>query len=115
MSERGSFVTEYINCEHCLKIAKQALLSEDKYHFGIQLPSWNKDESHLPIIAGKLGGTFSGSEFMIMEQDILPLLENKLCHPLRIAVLSDCAGEQFYTVAPAVKASIVEQQQALLK
>jgi len=48
MSERGSFVTEYMYCDKCLEKMKHILIQSDKYLYGRQI-------GDLPIIAGKLG------------------------------------------------------------
>ena len=93
MSERGSFVTEYIYCPKCLEAAKKVLLREEKYFCSCQVPSWKEGE-FLPIIAGKIGSVFKDSEF----QD-LDILANALCHPLRIGVIFEY-GANMITVIP---------------
>jgi hypothetical protein len=91
MSERGSFVTEFIYCPKCFEKMKTALIQGEKYLDGITF----KDS----IIAGKIGGLGRGDEFILMELEIFDKT-NAPCHPVRIAVLSDTAGSSVYTVNP---------------
>lgn len=100
MSERGSFVTEYIYCNECLAAAKQVLLSSEKHMCSAIIPSWEGcPEKELPIIAGKIGGLFSGEELHTFEFELGPALAKVICHPLRIAVLAE-SGEQIFAIAP---------------
>lgn len=100
MSERGSFITEYIYCSNCFEKAKQVLLARDKYLCSVVLPSWAPGDDGLPIIAGKCGEAWQGGEFSMFENALLPELAALICHPLRIAVLAE-SGERLYTVHPA--------------
>ena len=101
MSERGSFVTEFINCKHCLDAAEKILCSN--LH-GIRVPNWNKTMGALPIIAGKIKGMSPGSELIAFEVAIKPLLESAICHRLRVAVIADY-GEEIFVVYPNNKGS----------
>jgi len=107
MSERGSFVTEYIYCGKCLEVAKSVLLKNEKYLRGIVVPMWGENPGELPIIAGKIGGMYSGEELDIFEVEIAPALADVLCHPMRIAVLAEI-GEQIFTVTPNASLSGAE-------
>ncbi len=98
MSERGSFCTEYIYCQHCFAVAREVLTGDDKYLCGSILPSWQPGET-LPIIAGKIGGMYAGEELHTFAWDLAPRLESRLCHRLRIAVLAE-QGERIFTVIP---------------
>jgi hypothetical protein len=91
MSERGSFVTEYIYCEKCFKNAKKVLLSKEKYLCSVAIPSWQGRRKHLPIIAGKVGGLYENEEVHTFLGDLIPRLEVVLCHNLRIVVIPDGA------------------------
>jgi len=97
MSERGSFITEYMYCEKCFNAVKEILLSTGYNIHPIVIP-WSSSE-HLPIIAGKIGGLYSGEELVHMEYDIVPKIEKKICHNVRIAVLAEC-GEKIFTAHP---------------
>ncbi len=99
MSERGSFVTQYIYCNKCLEAAKAVLLDRRKYLCSTELPGWNETGDTLPIIAGKIGGLYSGEELDTFEFELNEELSPRICHPLRIAVLAD-QGERIFTVMP---------------
>jgi len=103
MSERGSFVTEYIYCPKCFEAAKGVLLARDKYLCSIAIPHWDEfsrnEGPELPIIAGKIGGLGEGEELITFEFDINEKLSEVLCHPMRIAVLAD-SDERFFIVVP---------------
>lgn len=87
MSQRGSFVTEYIYCDKCFQAAKDVLLARDKGLCSIVVPAWSPDEKELPIIAGKIGHDWSEAHFV--EQELGPALSERICHPIRIAVLEE--------------------------
>ena len=101
MSERGSFVTEYIYCNECFEAAKSILLSRKKYLCSVVVPHWNPDHEGpgMPIIAGKVAGLFRGEELQIFEYEFNEKLAKVLCHPMRIAVLAE-GGERIFTVTP---------------
>ena len=101
MSERGSFVTEYIGCDKCFKAAKGVLLLREKYLCSTVVPHWNaaNEGPELPIIAGKVGGLYRGEELDTFEHELVPALEAVLCHQMRIAVLAE-GGERIFTVMP---------------
>lgn len=98
MSERGSFVTEYIYCPDCFEGAKKILLDRNKFLCSITIPSWESKDKELPIIAGKIGGLYKNEEFHTFENELNPQLEKELCHSLRIVVLSDSAEEELYII-----------------
>lgn len=87
MSERGSFVTEYCNCEKCFAVLKKYLLGRDKYLCSVQIPSWCSQE--LPIIAGKIGGLHRGEEREVFEFDLIPKIQEEICHEVIIVVIPD--------------------------
>lgn len=100
MSERGSFVTEYIYCDQCLSAAKGVLLQNEKYLRGVVIPMWGDSAGELPIIAGKVGGFYSGEELVVFECEIIPALSEVICHPVRIAVLAE-SGDRIFTATPS--------------
>ena len=83
MSERGSFCTEYIYCNKCFNACKTILNGNDKWLHAIQI-------AEFPIIAGKIGGLYSGEEIVDMEDYIFQIQE-KMCPDctLRISVLAE--------------------------
>jgi hypothetical protein len=98
MSERGSFVTEYIYCVACFDAIWAAFNANEKYLRSIQIPTWGKNDTReemtgpngralsLPIIAGKIGGLYPGEE----HASISDLLNSvKVCHDVRVSVLCD--------------------------
>ena len=97
MSERGSFCTEYIYDSDCFNACKQVLISNDKYLKSVVIPSW-QGNGYLPIIAGKIGGTYSGEEIHDMEFVYIPKIQELMPknETIRICVHSDCSGSVIY-------------------
>lgn len=106
MSERGSFVTQFIYCDKCLEAAKEVLLGSHKSLCSQQIKGWSGNEDdYMPIIAGKIGGTYSGEEINDFEESYIPMLEAKICHELRISVLTDVADYDLnFIVKPKAQA-----------
>ena len=100
MSERGSFVTEYIHCEKCFAVVRDVLVSNEKYLKGIVIPSW-ADDGGLPIVAGKIGGLGPNDELITMEYEQGAILDERLCHPVRVAVLADSGESKVFTFGPS--------------
>lgn len=97
MSYRGSFVTEYIDCQRCYEAAIRAFESEVDYQ-GWLLPQGPTR----PIIAGFVKGQYPGEVFLQFEFVVQPLLEEAICHPLRVAMLDgDGNGYRVFTAIPA--------------
>jgi len=99
MSERGSFVAEFIYCKNRLNAVKAVLLSSNKYLMSIEIPHWNGGTEPLPIIAGKIGGLYAGEELNTFEFEFIPEIENSICHVIRIAVLAE-KGEKIFKISP---------------
>lgn len=99
MSERGSFVTEYIYCDKCLEAAKNILIGNEKHLCSQIIDGWG-GAKFMPIIAGKIGGLHPGEELIDFEYTYIPKLEKVLCHNLRIAVLAE-EGEQIFIIRPS--------------
>lgn len=113
MSERGSFVTQYVNCKRCFAAAKTVLNGKDKYLFcqvigeGTTQNSWAPGEG-FPIIAGKIGGMYSGEELVTFKNEYAPALEAVICCPLRVAVLAD-DGECIFLLQPQASRSATRE------
>ena len=103
MSDRGSFVTEYIYCRKCFEAAKTILIGQEKYLTSTTIPHWSPDQEELPIIAGKIGGQYSGEEIDTFKYQFIPQLEDVICCRLRIAVLAE-EGEEILFAVPSQKA-----------
>jgi hypothetical protein len=104
MSERGSFVTEYVYCGKCFEAAKSVLLGRHKGLCSVVVPHWNLEHEgpEMPIIAGKVGGLGAGDELLAFEFGLNAEIAKVLCHPMRIAVLAE-SGERVFTVTPNVQ------------
>lgn len=99
MSERGSFVTEYIYCEKCADAVESLLCSDP--HEGLcaqRLTGWPmpggavegpEQTWKLPIIAGKVGGLYDGEEAQVFEFELIPKIAAVICHPVTVVVLPD--------------------------
>ena len=78
MSERGSFVTEWMYCDECRKAVWSAF-SGMRDVVAIQGGA---------IVAGKIGELFAGGEAFRMREIVK---EIETCHPVRIAVIPEDA------------------------
>jgi hypothetical protein len=88
MSERGSFVTEYIYCAACLKAVKRALR---KWRGTVEC----RQLSGRAIIAGFVSESYRGGELALFEHEIIPAIAAAACHPVRVAVLAE-KGEKVF-------------------
>lgn len=99
MSERGVWCTEFIYCENCCK-GFQCFL-DDTAAFALTEAGphkyWSGGQITPGVFAGRISGLHSGEEFEYWECDLLEKLSAHLCHPVRVAVISDTAGERVYT------------------
>lgn len=106
MSDRGSFVTEYIYCQHCLAAVKKALFADDKETgdvpfktiWAVTVPSWKEDEV-LPIVAGRVGSSYGGGELSVFDNDFRDSIEAHICCTVRIAVIAE-SGQEMLTFNP---------------
>ena len=117
MSERGSFVTEFIHCNKCLDGIRKVLIGDRKYLKSIEIPHWGRGNEKLPIIAGKIGGLYGGEELHSFEFEFIPKIKKLICHEIRIAVLAE-TGERIFRITPQgalKKQSGHERSKAVLK
>ncbi|MGI0034607.1 MAG: hypothetical protein ACRD98_01885 [Nitrososphaera sp.] len=84
-----------------MQILKDILICREKHFCSTLIPSWESEGETLPIVAGKIGGMYSGEELHTFELEILPLLEARLCHPVRVAVIAE-SGEKIFTCNPSI-------------
>lgn len=91
MSERGSFVTEFIYCPQCFEKMKNVLIRGEKHLDGITF------SNH--IVAGRIGG-FVGEAFIQIEHQLFNK-SNAPCHTVRIAILTDSEGSKIFVIHPS--------------
>ena len=99
MSDRGSFVTDYIYCDKCFSAVKRVLLKSQKHLCSTTVPHLDPQRKEFPIVAGKISGLFPGEEIVTMETELLPEIEKSICHKVRIAVLAE-KGSMIFTAIP---------------
>ncbi len=95
MSERGSFVTQYIYCDRCFSAAYDELVVQA--HDGQLFMS--SQVGSLPIIAGKAGGWGPGDELCHFDELVFAL-SKRICHDMRLVVIAEASGERVYLVRP---------------
>jgi hypothetical protein len=100
MSERGSFITEYIYCSKCFQKMKEALCHRDKFLCAEPIKHWNEDFDHLNIIGGKIGDSSPGGEVFTIAYHLFNKA-NAPCHNARIAVIPDAGNPAIITVFPS--------------
>jgi hypothetical protein len=88
MSERGTFMTDFIYCQQCLESAKQVL---GKVLADPCLTVITKGK--LSALYGTVSGLYAGEEIDVIEDEVIPELEKVLCHPLRFVVLAESMKE----------------------
>ena len=107
MSERSSFVTEFIYCEQCLIQARQILRGQQKSFCCEQLRSWQGEGVFLPILAGKIGGLHPATQLLKMGE-LMDVLANVLCCPMRVAMLADDGNSYMYFLFPGGEVEAVQ-------
>lgn len=86
MSERGSFVTEYIYNESDYKIIRKALDKNSKY-LCISPPAyWDYKENEMPIVSGKVGESACGMEWLTIASALVGV---KTEYDIRIVIMED--------------------------
>jgi hypothetical protein len=93
MSERGSFVTQYIYCPRCFEIVKDVLVDDDKYLDSMPI-------KNQPIVAGKIGGLYANEEAIAMEIEFGTALNERLCHRVKVAVLCEAGRSKIFKFGP---------------
>jgi len=92
MSERGSFVTQYMYCPKCLEKLKKILINNHKYLEGIQIEG-------MPIIAGTFGSVGPGSDVAMFKYELFNK-ENAPCCPVKIALIPDSMKAEIVIITP---------------
>lgn len=92
MSERGSFVTQYMYCDKCWARLEKVLCKGHKYLDG-------KSLNDNTIIAGRLGSCGPGSDIVMFKYELFNK-ENAPCHPIKIALIPDSMDAEIVVVKP---------------
>lgn len=82
MSQRGSFISEFIYCDKCIDVLHDAL-------HGYKLVRG--------IVGGFIGGLYLGEEAYMME-NILGRMADRLCHEARVIVMPESCPPVLLTV-----------------
>lgn len=115
MSERGSFVTQFIYCTGCLERMQAVLVGNvehgphGKYLIGERVQGIDRQTGRvyqLSIIAGKLGSCGPGDDLIMFQFDLFAP-QNAPCHPVRVALLADSGVSQIVRVMPDGEVEIV--------
>jgi len=99
MSERGSFVTEYIYCKDCVEAVRQVFssLEQGKWFYSVQVIQGLYPQ---PIFAGRIGESWMGGETVAFETEILPELNMVVCHEVRIVVIPESGEPRTFVAMP---------------
>lgn len=90
MSQRGSFVTEFVYCDECIDGLRRVLNTREKYLCCHDIPRPAGDAKRFfPIIAGKVGELYGDGELVVFDIELRDRIEAVICHPVRIAVLPE--------------------------
>lgn len=94
MSERGTFISEFVYCKHCLDSVALAICGHEFIDSSI-----SQNANGLGFISGRISGMAPGSELLTFELDIIPKIEGEICKPVRIAVLAESCSK-IYNIQP---------------
>lgn len=87
MSERGSFVVQYLYCKKCADVVQEVLLKKAEEQ-GKYLVPFTSQQYQNRVLAGKVGGVYAGQELELFDE-MRDEIEAAICHPVRIAVLPE--------------------------
>lgn len=98
MSERGSFVTEFIYCADCRRALHKVFddIRETKYFE----PIYFGDPEAPTLITGRIGSLSRDGEIIDFEHDYAPRIAASVCHPVRFAILADSGRSYAVKVHP---------------
>ena len=92
MSERGSFVTQFMYCDKCRKKLEKVLCTGHKYLDG-------KGINDNTIMAGRLGGLGPADDTVMFKYELFNE-KNAPCHPVKIALIPDSMDAEIVVVKP---------------
>ena len=86
MSDRGCWMTEFIYCPKCREIVRGVLsdILLEPVHIITQGP-----DSEMGSLHGRVSGLYPGEEIDVFENEIIPALEGRVCHPVRLVVIAE--------------------------
>lgn len=113
MSERGSFITQYVYCGKCWRALLAALPSPTKWLAARPIVGYNNNEE-IEILAGKIGGT-STEDILYELEAYLAGIASKLCCPLEVVAVTDDSRYIVYTVKPVSPTGLAEPAQAVIR
>lgn len=96
MSERGSICTNYIYCEETFKALTHFFKSHPNRGKYLNV---NPVENGYPILAGKIGGMYSGEELVYFYEISIEIIEI-IKFPVAFTVMSDCGGIECFLLKP---------------
>ncbi|MCW1908605.1 MAG: hypothetical protein KIH63_004660 [Candidatus Saccharibacteria bacterium] len=103
MSERGSFITEYMYCHDCRKKVGELLTDARESGWFLAQPLATMQDDTCSIWGGMMYDTYSGGEIHHWEA-WRNKIEGAICHPLHVAVMSeDDDGKQIMIFKPREK------------
>jgi len=100
VSDRGSFITDYIYCDDCMRVVEDVFfrLADESWH--VQRLIGDGGE-RLPILTGKLRGLGDGDDLCDLEHKIAREMAKRVCHGVRIAALPDGREPRIIIVGPS--------------
>lgn len=102
MSERWSFVSEYIYCNDCAKAVHKVM--QEMYGVGPDeltdnYRCWDKLGEHGSIVVG-FGGGLCVQDSKDWMNELIAKVTKKACHRIRFAALYDNEGQELFNAAP---------------
>ena len=93
MSDRGSFVTEFIYCPECFRAVEKILFDPES---GLEPVVVRKGR----IIAGYVKSMYPGGETTFFDIDCRRILEEAICHAVRVAVIPESGSAEVLIFEP---------------
>lgn len=97
MSQRGTFVAEYIRCTQRFEAVESLLLVQERQRKDFYALSLG---APVQIIAGKITAHIAGGEVDVMHYDLGERLSAVICHPLRMVVIPEQGNPTAFVFHP---------------
>lgn len=91
MSDRGTFITDCIYCEKCLNAVREEIERNNL----VTVYMDQKNDTH---VSGTIKEGCPGFEIAYFREYIIPEIEKRICHTIRIAVLAESGQKMFMAV-----------------